>query len=278
MKNTLKTLTAALAITLSAQAEETDTIKLYALDCGTIEMFDIGAFSSEGHFNGQSVTLADPCFLIRHPKGDFLWDTGLEQSLSEHQDGMNAGYGILRMERSLTDQLADLGMSTDDVEYLGLSHWHPDHSGNAALFTSSTLVINNREHAFMFSDEMKAQPEAYKVWGALENTKTIQFDTEHDVFGDGTVVVKYMPGHTVGHSVLYVNLQETGGYLFSGDLYTHAEGREKKAVPSFNFNKEATSISQSAFEAYAREKGARIIIQHEMKHFNSLPAFPAYEQ
>ena len=278
MKNTLKTLTAALTITLSAQAEETDTIKLYALDCGTMEMFDIGAFSSKGLFNGQSATLADPCFLIRHPKGDFLWDTGLEQSLAEAKGGMNAGYGILRMERSLTDQLADLGMSTDDVEYLGLSHWHPDHSGNAALFTNSTLVINHREHAFMFSDEMKAQPEAYKVWGALEGGKAIKFDSEHDVFGDGTVVVKYMPGHTVGHSVLYVNLAEAGGFLFSGDLYTHAEAREKQTVPSFNFDKAATKASQQAFEAYAKEKGARIIIQHEMRDFKNLPQFPAFAQ
>ncbi len=278
MKNTLITLTTALTITVSAQAEETDTIKLYTLDCGTIDMFDISAFSSEGHFDGQKATLADPCYLIRHPKGDFLWETGLDQSIADHKGGINAGYGQLTVKAKLTDQLAELGLATADIDYLGLSHWHPDHSGNAGLFTNSTLLLNQKEHEFMFSATMKAQAESYAVWAPLEAAKTITFTGDYDVFGDGKVIIKYMPGHTVGHSALYLELGEAGNFLFSGDLYTHADARKLGAVAAFSADMDDVKTSQKAFEAFAKEKNARIIIQHEMQDFKSLPQFPTFER
>jgi len=253
-----------------------DTVKLYALDCGTLDMFDTAGFSSNGQFDGQRAMLANPCFLIRHPKGDLLWDTGLDQSLADKPDGDLAPWGHTKMVAKLTDQLGQLGLTPADIEYLSLSHYHADHSGNAGLFSASTFIANATEHAFMFSAEMRAAPEAFAPYALLETARTLMFETSHDVFGDGTAVIHSMPGHTPGHSVLLLRLENAGAVLLTGDLYIMNASRTLQAVPSFNSDKAATLQSISKFETLANMTKARVIIQHEASDFKSLPAFPAF--
>ncbi|MEX0298603.1 MAG: N-acyl homoserine lactonase family protein [Kordiimonas sp.] len=252
-----------------------NSIKLYALDCGTIEMFDTAGFSSEGHFSGPA-TLANGCFLIRHPKGDLLWDTGHDEAIADMPDGQPESWGISRTAHKLTDQLAELGLTTADIDYLALSHWHPDHSGNAGKFRDSLFLAQQDEHAFMFSKEMKANAGMSKLFAPLETLDTKLFENELDVFGDGTAVIKHMAGHTSGHSVLLVRLPESGPVLLSGDLHILEKGMAHGAVPVFNTDKEATHASQAAFTVLAEQEGARIIIQHDMAHFKRLPQFPTY--
>jgi len=261
--------------TLSA-SEETGGIKLYALNCGTLEMFDAGNFSSAGQFDGQKAELVDPCFLIRHPKGDLLWDTGLSQSIADMPNGELETWGHKTVAVKLSDQLEQLGLTPKDIEFLSLSHYHGDHSGNANLFATSTFIANLAEHEFMFSKAMRAQAVAFAPYAALENSNTVLFETEHDVFGDGTAVIKSMPGHTPGHSVLMLRLERTGTILLTGDLYIMKASRALKAVPSFNSDKIATLQSMKLFEALATREKARVIIQHEKSDFRSLPPFPAF--
>ena len=253
-----------------------NTVKLYALDCGTLDMFDTAAFSSSGQFDGQRATLANPCFLIRHPKGDLLWDTGLDQSLADKPDGDLAPWGHTKMATKLTDQLGQLGLAPADIEYLSLSHYHADHSGNTGLFSASTFLVNATEHAFMFSAEMRAAPEAFAPYALLETARTVTFETSHDVFGDGTAVIHSMPGHTPGHSVLLLRLENAGAVLLTGDLYIMSASRTLQAVPSFNSDKAATLRSMKQFEILADITKARVVIQHEESDFKSLPAFPAF--
>ena len=268
-----KKLITATFLTLTANtAAADDTIKLYTLDCGSIEMFDTAAFSSEGHFSGPA-TLAVPCYLIRHPKGDLLWDTGHDQTIADMPEGLKASWGITTTNTKLTDQLAELGLAPTDIEYLSLSHWHPDHSGNADLFAASTWVVHKAEREFMFSNAMKEASDGY---AALESAETIQFTEPYDLFGDGSVVMVPTPGHTVGHSVLQLTLARAGTLLFSGDLYTHAEGRKLSAVPVFNFDKQQTIQSMALFESLMKQHSARVVIEHEQADFDALPKFPKY--
>lgn len=282
MKIRINVLAACLAVILgasiaNAQAAPSLEIKLYTLDCGTVIMLDMAGFADDGSMNGQSITLADPCYLIRHPKGDFLWDTGLEQSLADIPGGVTYEVHATEMNVKLTDQLAALGLAPTDIDYMAFSHWHPDHSGNAALFAASTFIANAAEHAFIFSDALRGDDETFALFAPLENAETILFSGTHDVFGDGTAIIKHiMRGHTVGHAVLELNLPLAGTLLFTGDLYTHAGGREARAVPTFASSKEQLLNSMDAFEALASASSARIVIQHEPSHFEALPKFPAY--
>lgn len=269
----VKSLIAATLLSLSAHAAAADdSIKLYTMDCGTIAVADMASFDSEGRFDGQAKQLVVPCYLIRHPKGDLLWDAGFGEAMVDTPVEAAGGFHST-MSVKLTDQLVQLGLAPADIEYLSLSHWHPDHSGNAGLFAASTWVVHEAERDFMFSDAMK---EASADYAALKNAKTIQFTETHDLFGDGSVVMVPTPGHTVGHSVLQLTLDVAGTLLFSGDLYTHAEGRRIGAVPVFNVDKQQTIQSMALFEKLVEQHKARVIIEHEQADFDALPKFPGY--
>jgi glyoxylase-like metal-dependent hydrolase (beta-lactamase superfamily II) len=249
-------------------------IKLYAMDCGTIDVADMQSLSAKGEYNGQKVQLVNPCFLIRHKDGDLLWDTGHIDNMADSTVGVVNGVWHSKLKTKLIDQLSQLSISPTDIEYLSLSHLHPDHAGNANKFIDSTFIVNELEREYMFSEQIK--PIFGQYYLALEKAKTIVFKTEYDVFGDATVVIKSMPGHTPGSSVLLVRLGKAGNILLSGDLYIHGKGRELKTMLMYNTDLQSTIDSRSKFEALAKQENARVIIQHEKQDFVLLPKFPKF--
>jgi glyoxylase-like metal-dependent hydrolase (beta-lactamase superfamily II) len=105
------------------------------------------------------------------------------------------------------------------------------------------------------------QPSSYS---ALRNSKVVILKTdEHDVFGDGTVVIKSAPGHTQGHQVLYLKLAKTGGVVLSGDLYHYPEERKLGRVPTFEVDQDQTRATRMAIEAFLNKTGAQLWIQHD---------------
>ncbi|MBL4838536.1 MAG: N-acyl homoserine lactonase family protein [Kordiimonadaceae bacterium] len=251
-------------------------IKLYALNCGDINFLDLGVFSREGEYEGETKKAANGCFLVKHPKGTLLWDTGLPEGLVNLPEGLNNGKFHLKVTRTLTDQLADIGVTPADIDYLSVSHSHFDHMGNGGLFAGSTFLVNEVERAHMFRDEARANTSNFAAYGALEDSKTIEFKEMHDVFGDGKAVIVTLPGHTPGHTVLSLKLENAGAVLLTGDLYHLQRARELRTVPTFNTDTAATHESMDAFEAMADKTGARVIIQHSKSDFEGLPKLPAF--
>lgn len=258
----------------AAEPLERGKIKLYALDGGTLDVSDMASFSDTGTFDGEAVSLVNPSFLIRHPKGDLLWDTGYGDALAKLPEGSKNGVWHSKLKTPVVEQLGRLGLDPSDIEYLSLSHLHPDHSGNANLFSGSTFIVHRLERAYMFSEEMMAAfGESYSE---LEDAKTVQFEGRYDVFGDGTVIIFETPGHTPGSSVLLVRLQGAGNILLTGDLYTHNRGRSLGTVPQFNLDKKQTLESRRVFENLVKQERARVVIQHSKTDFNVLPVFPKF--
>lgn len=97
---------------------------------------------------------------------------------------------------------------------------------------------------------------------------------DHDVFGDGSVVIFQAPGHTSGHTVLLVRLAEAGPILLSGDLWHQAESRRDRRMPIYNTSRAQTLASMDRIEALVKETDARVVIQHELADRDSLPRFP----
>lgn len=262
----------AVLLAAASSTQSAESIRLYTLDCGTYEVSNMASLDKEGRFDGQRTTLKVPCYLIRHPAGDLLWDAGLDEALAANPDGIGTTFHST-MTHTLTEQLAELGMSPADIEFLSISHWHPDHSGNANLFGHATWIANRAERDFMFSEAMK---EAQAGYAALKNAKTILFEETYDVFADGSAVVYSTPGHTPGHSVLLLKLNTAGSLLFSGDLYIQEESRSMQAVPLFNTDVAQTLQSMDRFEALAEQHNARVVIEHDKNHFEAMPKFPNY--
>ena len=256
--------------------ESGKTVRLYALDCGEIDVSDMSVFADDGRLDGKKANLVVPCFLVRHPKGNLIWDTGYPESLAEIPEGVKfAKFFHKKMTTTLTNQLGQLELRPSDIDYLAISHFHDDHSGNSNLFRDSTFIANEAEHRHMFSAGARAN-EAFSVYSELEKTKTVFFKEKHDVFGDGSVVIKSMPGHTPGSSVLLLRLRNSGALLLTGDLYTHSKARELGTIPKFNFDKALTRQSRKRFEALAQKEKARVVIQHSRRDFEALPGFPKY--
>ena len=251
------------------KAEETKKpeVKLYQLVGGSILVKKLEVFSQDTTYTGQQKQFTDAYYIISHPKGNLMWDAGLPEQLVM-PDPFDEPSGVYRIQRpdSLENQLKSKGFKIEDFEYFAMSHSHFDHTGHANYMQEATWIVQENEYNSVVGDSAVARN---PVLETLKEVKKLNGD--HDVFGDGTVIIKYMPGHTVGHQALYV---EVSGLekpvLLTGDLYHFEENRTNKRVPSFNYDVEATLKSMEQFEAFAKEKNADVIIQHSPKDFEKL--------
>jgi glyoxylase-like metal-dependent hydrolase (beta-lactamase superfamily II) len=268
-------LVVALAAVASCQQAPPPQISLYALDCGRFSMTDASVFADDGSYDGLAVEAVDPCYLIRHPDGDFLWDAGLPDALAGAEGGYASGPFTLRVPTRFVDQLAQLQMTPADIELFAISHSHFDHVGNAALLTGATWIVDADERAWMFRDEARGD-ENFALVAPLESfqARLIEGDADHDVFGDGSVTIIQAPGHTPGHTLLLVRLPNAGPVLLTGDMFHLAQSRERRTVPTFNTDRAQTLASMDKVERIAAETGARVVRQHVAEDFEALPAFP----
>ena len=114
-------------------------LRLHAFDCGELSFPDVSAFGLS-NADTDVRTMFVPCYLIRHPRGDLLWDAGLDPAI--------AGKGVIEGEtftmayaQSLLDQMDAMGLGPEDIEFIALSHLHFDHVGAATQFPDAKLLI-----------------------------------------------------------------------------------------------------------------------------------------
>ncbi len=264
----------------TAFAAETATAptspRLYAFNCGTIDVSDISVFSP-GVDVGKKKTLTDSCYLIVHPKGALMWDTGLSDEIAAMPGGKKLSekfHGSLK--KTVASQLKEAGFTPDSVTHLGISHMHFDHIGNVGLFPKATLLMQKEEFASAFG------PDAAKFGNDAKNYPTLganpkqEIAGDHDVFGDGTVVIKAAKGHTPGHQVLFVKLKKTGNVLLSGDLAHFTKNWDNRRVPSFNFDKEMSVKAMNDMAAFMKENKAKFWIQHDLEQNQKIRHAPKF--
>lgn len=247
-------------------ADASAPLTVNVLDCGTIHVTDLDAFSSAGDYAGLSDTLTDPCFVVNHPDGRLLWDLGLPGMLAGTGEQNVGGIFNVTLDKTITTQLAGLGLTPDDIDYVSLSHDHFDHVGQVGQVQGATWIVQEDEYNDMFPPEgaqPSADPQLAAMWAAFAPLQAKKISGDYDVFGDGTVKILEMPGHTPGHSVLLLDMPESGPVLLAGDMYHRKESRDLRRVPRFNWSEPVTLESMDKFEALAEELGAKVILQHE---------------
>lgn len=260
---------AAAFLPVSAQPQKPpQSLRLYVLDCGIITPPNADAY---GFKPGElaTINMITPCFLIVHPRGTLMWDTG-EISDSAFKDGVRPQkLNNFTVDRPLLPQLAAIGYTPANITYLALSHYHADHVANASLFAGSTWIVQKGDRDVILAPRPSG-PAATgrapdpKFFEGLGSAKTILLNGEdHDVFGDGTVVIKSTPGHTPGHQSLFLKLVKTGNVLLTGDLYHYPEEITSKKVPSFDSNREQTAKSRAMIEEFVKQNHAQLWIQHD---------------
>ena len=278
----LKAIAAALLIvsatTAPAQQQKSGpALSLWRLDCGEFEIKQYGAFFSDTfQYPPGPKDIVGSCYLIRHGSRYMLWDTGLTDELVGR--GFSNAQQTLRVRRSLIDQLKQIGVRPEQIELIGISHWHFDHVGQAPRFPQARLLIGKGDLDLLRMtpppDEDSVKALAHWLSGAGK-TETVTRDK--DVFGDGHVVMLKLPGHTPGHYALLVRLA-SGPVLLTGDLYHFTEQVANRGVPPFNHDRADTLASMDRFDRIARNLNAKVIIQHEAADIAKLPAFPKAAQ
>jgi N-acyl homoserine lactone hydrolase len=239
---------------------------LTRLDCGTSAApSDVGRFSDTFSHSGLVLQIVYSCYLIRHGDDYMLWDTG--QSMSA---------GAVAPKTSIVDQLAQLAVKPEQVRFVGISHYHPDHTGQVASFPQATLLIGKGDWDVLTSPKppANANPAPFARWiSGAGNVEPVPLDK--DVFGDGTVIMLATPGHTPGHHSVLVKLRQTGDVLITGDLAHFRENYDTDGVPPFNTGRAETLASLSRVKKIAANMKATVIIQHDGRDVAKLPAFPA---
>jgi N-acyl homoserine lactone hydrolase len=229
--------------------------KLYVLNCGDISAADESRWTP-GMNVGVPIKLSDNCYLIHHAQGWFLWDTGLADAIAAKPDGVDGANGALHMTRAktLAAQLDALGVKPADLKGMAVSHTHPDHIGNVELFPQTMLYVQKAEY------EWPGDGGAPRF---NPNHPVTKLEGDHDIFGDGSVVILSTPGHTPGHQSLLVRLPRTGVVVLSGDAVHFKDNWDNRRVPGMNFNKEQTVASmQRIADILAKEHG-QLWINHD---------------
>ena len=250
-------------------------LKLYVFDCGELWFEDVSPF---GLSQEETATrhMFVPCYLIQHPGGLLLWDAGLDPSIAGKGEQALGEAASQTYARSLLDQLADMGLTSNDIGFIALSHMHFDHTGAANYFEKAHLLIQDAEFHAAFEEAEHYEIYDFDLFSDLaDNPRTI-LAGDHDVFGDGKVQILSAPGHTPGHQVLLLRLENEGPVLLSGDLFHFQESRALRRAPLFNTSAEQTLESMDKIEKVLEETGATLWIEHDLELAKGLRKAPEF--
>ncbi|SDI82314.1 Glyoxylase, beta-lactamase superfamily II [Bradyrhizobium sp. Rc2d] len=252
-----------------AQSEKTGVEKLYVLNCGEGTAGDVSRWTP-GLNEGKTMDFVDTCYLIKHSRGWFLWDTGIADSVAAMPNGLvpaDPKAVTWRRPKTLAAQLEQLGVKPADSKAMAVSHTHPDHTGNVELFPQATLYVQKVEYDWPAANNEPRFKPSHPV-ELLAGDK--------DVFGDGSVTILSTPGHTPGHQSLLVKLPKTGAVILSGDAVHFKDNWDNRRVPSMNVSKDQTAASmQKIADTLAKEK-AQLWINHDKAQRDSQKMAPEF--
>jgi glyoxylase-like metal-dependent hydrolase (beta-lactamase superfamily II) len=251
-------------IAFSAWAQAPAEVTLTRLDCGS-GFNDQRRFSDSFAYSNPKVPFTFSCYVIRHGSDYMVWDTGYLPGSTPNATN-----------KPITELLAQMSVKPEQVKFVGISHFHADHTGQIAPFANATLLIGKGDW-----DGINANPPmaganvaGFKEWMGNTTRKVKPLTADEDVFGDGSVLVFRTPGHTPGHMAVLVRLKEKGPVVLLGDAAHFHENYEGNGVPGFNFDRAQTIASLERIKAIERNLRATVIIQHDPRDIGKLPAFP----
>jgi glyoxylase-like metal-dependent hydrolase (beta-lactamase superfamily II) len=218
-------------------------------------------------------------YVVVHPKGTLVWDTGIDDAIGGEPDGRRIMEAIVfKVPRTMLSQLEEIEVDPGEVDYLALSHLHIDHVGNVGMFPNATVLLQQAEFDAGYgpnAEELTLIPETYAALNG-DNVETV--DGEHDVFGDGTVIMKPLPGHTPGHQGLLLWLRNAGPILLAGDVAYSAGDYADGAVRRANVDVDESARSIEAAKRLERELGASVWLHHDREAQRNIRCAPqSYE-
>ena len=267
-KLSILALGASLFAGLAAPAQAADVSLLRMADCGTPQApTPVNQRFSDTYAYGElKIQFVFSCYLIKHDDEYMMWDTGHAMTAPN-----------VAPKTSLVDYLAKIDVKPDQIKYVGISHFHGDHTGQVDSFPKATLLIGAKEWEAITAPN-PAQGVNFKPFASWikGDSKVEPQAIDKDVFGDGSVIVLRTPGHTPGHQSLLVKLAQMGPVILTGDAAHFHENYDSDGVPVGNFDRAQTVASIERIKKIAANLKATVIIPHDARDVDKLPAFPAF--
>lgn len=255
---------AAACLTTPAFAQAPAELSLWRLDCGN-GFNDQRRFTDTFAYTNPKMPFTFSCYVIKHGSDYMVWDTGF-------QPGSNPN----ATNKPLSDLLGQLSIKPEDIKYVGISHFHADHTSQLPTLKNATLLIGKGDWDGLTSNPPMAgaNAPAFAPW-ISGGGKVEPLTADKDVFGDGSVMILRTPGHTPGHTSLLVRLKDKGPVILTGDAAHFHENLDSDGVPGFNYDRAQTIASMERLKQMQKNLKATLIIQHDPRDISKLPAFPA---
>jgi len=247
-------------------------MRVYALSCGSLE-FDRSLFFPAAEA-GTKIVMPVSSYLIVHPRGNVLFDTGIHcDALTDPVGRLGkrvAGLFSIRSKsgEDVVSQLAGLGLQPDDIQFVVASHFHFDHCGCNSSFPRATFLVQRAEMEVARAERNRYNP---KDWDHRLDYRLLE--GEHDVFGDASIVILPTPGHTAGHQSLWIRARTTQFVLTSDASYTR-EHLEQTILPGNAFNPAEMTHSLGVLRDLRDRRGVTLLYGHDSEQWNTIPHAP----
>ena len=244
-------------------------MKMHILEAGTVRLRKSIFVPAE---KSETIDVPVSCVLVRHERGNVLFDTGCHPSVSEDPEGRWGG--LAKMMKPLMppgvnvlSSLKAVGIEPTDIDIVVCSHLHPDHCGCNQFFRNAQFFVHTRELQAAKAD--KAVSAGYLAQDWDHGLPTSELDGEHDLFGDGRAVIVPLPGHTPGTMGLRVELEKTGSFLLASDSVSLLENLEQNAVPKNTWNADLYLKSFSEIRSM-QAQGTTIVCGHDPTQWSNM--------
>jgi N-acyl homoserine lactone hydrolase len=245
-------------------------MKLNFLAAGRLRMrrsvFIAGADRSE------TIDLPVSSALIRHRQGNVLFDTGCHPAVVDHAEERWGSLAkvmkpVMGANETLLPSLACVGLGPDDIDVVVNSHFHPDHCGCNQFFRKATILAHAKEIEAANAPGAETAGYLRADWDCGQPIETV--GGEKDLFGDASVVLVPLPGHTPGTLGALVSLDRDGSFLLTSDAVILRQNLDTDRAPRNTWNAEAQLVS---FEEVRRieKSGATVICGHDAEQWQGL--------
>ena len=211
-------------------------------------------------------------FLLRHPQGNVIFDTGCNPAANTDAEGRWGG--LARLMRpigtpndNILSGLKIIGFDPSDIDVVICSHLHPDHCGCNCFFPHATMVCHEKELNAANQHDAAKMGYLSDEWDVGLTVDTI--NDQHDLFGDSSVVLIPVPGHTSGSIAAMVNCGASGMYLLASDAVPTIKNYRERIVPRNTENAEQALQSWQEIERI-EAMGAIVISGHDDAQWQGL--------
>lgn len=260
---------------------------LYILKGGVGHAGDANSWANMMFPPGTPVDIAANSHLIKHAKGWILFDCSTNDSIAKMPNGFGGAANGIRWtkgpDETIEPQLQKIGITPADIKYIGVSHEHADHTGNMYMFPNATALIQRVEYDHAFEHgKSPAGPPSFQGQIFPRQYPVMLLDGDYDVFGDGSVVLYYVGGHTIGSQVMIVRLKNSGYIMLTGDAVHLQSNWDTRRPPRLQLANDENKWELSVFLAYQRMADlkdfykADMWIHHDMKGYESRKFAPEF--